>query len=129
MGEADLVVATGPAQLRAEAIGDPEGGTDVAEEFGDHVLAAARTDDEAAILTVMEGPQPPVPLAEPARWSHPTAALPASRRVRIRLLCRAKAGRLSASMATRAPSLIASPNRSDISRASRSNEIAWTNRR
>ncbi len=30
---------------------------------------------------------------------------------------------------TAAPSLIASPNRSDISRASRSNEIAWTNRR
>ena len=65
MGEADLVVATGPAQLRAEAIGDPEGGADVAEEFYDHVLAAARTDDEATILTVMEGPQPPVPLADP----------------------------------------------------------------
>ena len=59
------MVATGPAQLRPEAIGDPEGGADVAEEFGDHVLAAARTDDEATILTVMEGPQPPVPLADP----------------------------------------------------------------
>jgi hypothetical protein len=51
MGEADPVVATGPAQLRPEAIGDPEGGADVAEEFGDHVLAAARTDYEATIPT------------------------------------------------------------------------------
>ena len=65
MGEADLMVAFGPAHLGAVAIGDPEVGTDVAEEVRDHVLAAAGADDEAAVVAVMEDPGPPVPLADP----------------------------------------------------------------
>lgn len=65
MGEADLVIGLGPAHLRAVAVGHPNGGAHVAEEVRHQVLAAAVADHEAAVLVVMEGPQPPVLLADP----------------------------------------------------------------
>ncbi|MGA8155754.1 MAG: hypothetical protein WB822_05965 [Rhodoplanes sp.] len=52
MGEADLMVGFSPAHLCAVAVGDPHGGTDVAEEVRDHVLAAAVANDEAAVFAV-----------------------------------------------------------------------------
>jgi hypothetical protein len=55
--------------------------------------------------------------------------LPDNSLARIRLAARAKAFRLSASMLTSAPSLISRPTTSDISRASRSNEMACVKRR
>src|SRR3954452_23137727 len=53
----------------------------------------------------------------------------ASSRCLIRLVCAAKAGALSCSSLASALSLISSPNRSRISRASRSNGMAWPKRK
>src|ERR1700687_4867627 len=55
--------------------------------------------------------------------------VPDNNRSRIRFVWRAKAPPLASSMLARAPSLISSPSKSDISRASRSNGIAWAKRK
>ena len=65
MGESNLLVDFGPHHLGRKPFGDPEVRPDIAEEFHDHILAAARADDEAAVLIVMEHPGPPGPLADP----------------------------------------------------------------
>ena len=59
------MVGFSPAHLCAVAVGDPHGGTDVAEEVRDHVLAAAVANDEAAVFAVMKDPGPPVLFADP----------------------------------------------------------------
>src|SRR5258708_17053110 len=50
---------------RWEPIGDPVVRAHLAEEFLDHVLAAARTDDEAGAVGMMEHPGPPGLLSDP----------------------------------------------------------------
>jgi hypothetical protein len=55
--------------------------------------------------------------------------VPDSSRSRIRLVWWAKALPLASSMLASAPSLISSPSKSDISRAKRSNGIAWAKRK
>ena len=64
MGEADLMVLGRPSHLGGEAIGDPEIGADIAEEFLDHLLAAGGADDEAGAVGVMEDPGPEGLLAD-----------------------------------------------------------------
>ncbi len=124
-----MLVEIGPAHLCGEPIGDPEVRADISGEFLDDVLAAARADDEAAVLIVMKHPDPPGSLADPHAGLIRRVAVPQSRRARIWLVWRTKADLPSLSMLTKAPSLITSLSRSDISRASHSNEIACAKRR
>jgi len=71
VSEADLMLLGRPSHLGAEAIGDPEVGTDVAEEFLDDLLAARGTDDKAGGIPVMEDPGPEGPLADAGSASSP----------------------------------------------------------
>ena len=128
-GEADLMGAPCPAHLGGEAVGDPDVGAVLAEEVGDHVLAAARPDREAAVPAMVEHQVHQVRLPTRTLVSSDCRIVLDNRRSRIRSASCPKAARLSARMLTRAPSLIAAPSRSDISRDSRSNEIAWVTRR
>ena len=67
VGETDLVLLGRPADLRPEAVGNPEGGTDVAEERRDDRLAPRGANDEAGAIAVMEDPDPEGPPADPHR--------------------------------------------------------------
>src|SRR5260370_20937352 len=59
------MILLGPAPVRWEPIGERGVRAHVAEEFLDHVLAAARTDDEAGAVGMMEHPGPPGLLSDP----------------------------------------------------------------
>jgi len=58
------MVLARPSHLGAEAVGNPEVGPNLAEEFLDHFLAARRADHEACGLAVVKDPGPEGPLAD-----------------------------------------------------------------
>ncbi len=131
VGQARLMAGRSPAHLGAKAVGDPELRPEFAEELRHHRFAPTPGRmREAGAVCVMEHPSPPGLLADAhtclIRLQDAARQEPGSGSTSV---WRAKAPQLSRSMLARAPSLISSPNRSDISRASRSNGIAWAKRR
>ena len=65
VGEADLMLLLGPADLGAEPVGDPDVRATITEELFDHRLAAAGANHEGRAVGVMEDPTPPGALADP----------------------------------------------------------------
>src|SRR5450432_3300526 len=64
-GQAELMIARRPVELRAVAVGDPVFWTPLAEEIRDHLLVAVRLDDETGAVLVVEAPDPIGLLAAP----------------------------------------------------------------
>src|ERR1700761_4939933 len=127
MSKAGLMAGSRPTHLRAEPVRHPEIRAHRAEELADHRLASARPDQ--ALSPLWKTQVHHVFLPTRALVSSDCKMVPDNSRSRIKLACCAKVLPLASSMLARAPSLISSPSKSDISRASRANGIAWAKRK
>ena len=129
VGKADLVFARGPVHLAGVAIRDPVVRSPVAQKGPHHRLGPRLLGDEEGAVAVMEHPQPPVLLADPAAGFVGLDDL-AFEEVRLDALgLVAEGGAAALRMLTIAPSLISSPNRSSNTSVSLPSGIAWTERR
>src|SRR5258708_1045716 len=129
MGETDLMVLLGPIHLGGEPVETQKSGRCSPRNCSTTALLRLgwMTKQASSAWWNTHGHQ--VRLPTRTLVSSDCRMVPASRRARIRFAARAKACLLSSSMLTSAPSLISSPSRSENSRESRSNEIAWVKRK